>query len=294
MRTTETGTGMRPAAALTRRLASALCLASLIGSAPSFAGNCESNFSKQGNAFTGSSYRSSVALADLSVASAINQMQATALEKKMNVLAADAEGGSLLIEEPETFQHKPIPMIVSAAQENSVTTVSLEVKLGRGALTKADSMREEICKMLATLKPGAAGERAARDAAARTATAAPEKLDALAFSLKLANQANENQSTINPRYKGKKYTLTGRAAFIMEDGDDYNVGFDIPEPGDMLLKPGPMGAQFKVSISCIMARNQTAYALTLRERDKIVLTGTFARYDQFKHVVWLEGCVKAL
>lgn len=275
------------------RIYNLACAAALLATGQAQASNCEANFSKQGSAFTGSSYRSSVALADLSVASAINQLRATALERKMNVLTADAEGGSLLIEEPETMAHKPIPMIVSAAQENGVTTVSLEVKLGRGALTKSDSMRDEICKMLATIKSGAAGDRAAKDAETRSASAAPEKLDALAFSLKIAGQANENQSTINPRYKGKKFTLSGRAAFIMEDGDDYNVGYDIPEPGDMLLGPGPSGPHFKVSVSCIMAKNQTAYALTLRERDRIALTGTFMRYDQFKHVVWLEGCVKA-
>lgn len=275
------------------RVFSALGLIALTAAGQAQAGSCETNFSKQGSPFTGSSYRSSVALSDLSVASAISQMRATALEKKMNVLAFDAEGGSLLIEEPESFKHKPIPMIISAAQENGVTTLSMEVKLGRGALTKSDSMREEICKMLATVKPGVAGERAAKDAEARAASAGPEKIDALAFSLKLARQYNENQSTINPRYKGKKFTVTGRAAFIMEDGDDYNVGYDIPEPGDMLIKPGPLDPHYKVSISCIMAKNQTAYALTLREGDKIALTGTFSRYDQFAHVVWLEGCVKS-
>ena len=66
---------------------------------------------------------------------------------------------------------------------------------------------------------------------------------------------------------------------IMEDGDDYNVGYDIPEPGDMLLGPGPSGPHFKVSVSCIMAKNQTAYALTLRERDRIARDAR--RQDRF-------------
>lgn len=272
------------------RIAAALAVA-LIYSSAAHAGTCETNFSKTGNPFTGSVYRSSVALADLSVASAIEQMQAIAKVQKMSVLSADPEGGSLLVEEPESFSHKPIPMIVTATSERGATTVQMEVKLNAGAFAKADSIRTEICKMLTQVQPGAAGQAAAAKNAA-SAVDTPERMDALMFSLKIARQANENQSTINPRYKDKMFTLVGRAAFIMEDGDVYNIGYDIPEPGDMLIKPGPMDPHFKVSVSCLMAKNQTAYVLSLRERDKVTLTGKFSKYDQFRHTVWLENCVR--
>ena len=261
-------------------------------SAGAFAGACETNFSKQGNAFTGSTYRSSVALADLSVASAINQMQAIAKSQKMTVLAADAEGGSLLIEEPESFSHKPIPMIVTATSERGATTVQMEVKLNAGAFAKADSIKQEICKMLTQVQAGAAGELVVKQKNDATSNE-PEKMEALMFSLTIARQAKDNQSTINARYKDRLFTLTGRAAFIMEDGDVYNIGYDIPEPGDMLIKPGPMDPQFKVGVSCLMAKNQTAYTLSLREGNKIALTGKFSKYDQFRHTVWLENCARA-
>lgn len=268
-----------------------VCLFSLLP-ATGWAGACDDNFSKQGNAFTGSSYRSSVALADLTVASAIEQMRSLAVSKSMSVLSADAENGSLLIEEPETMAHKPIPMIVSAVNENGVTTVAMEVKLGRGALAKVDDMKREICAMLTQVQSGAASEAAAQRNAAAAGSAEPERIDAYVFSRQIARQANENQSTINPRYKDKRFTITGRAAFIMEDGDDYNVGYDIPDQSEVLLR-GPSEPAFDVGVSCMMAKSQTAYALTLREGDRIELTGTFHRYDQFKHVVWLEGCVQA-
>jgi hypothetical protein len=32
--------------------------------------------------------------------------------------------------------------------------------------------------------------------------------------------------------------------------------------------------------------------LSLRERDKVTLTGKFSKYDQFRHTVWLENCVR--
>jgi len=272
-------------------VSSALLLGSL-WSANAFAGACETNFSKQGNAFTGTTYRSSVALADLTVASAVNQMQAIAKSQKMTVLAADAEGGSLLIEEPESFSHKPIPMIVTATNERGATTVQMEIKLNAGAFAKADSIKAEMCKMLSQVQAGAAGDLVVKQKNDATSNE-PEKMEALMFSLMIARQAKDNQSTINARYKDRMFTLTGRAAFIMEDGDVYNIGYDIPEPGDMLIKPGPMDAQFKVGVSCLMAKNQTAYTLSLREGNKVSLTGKFSKYDQFRHTVWLENCARA-
>ncbi|MEE9878251.1 MAG: hypothetical protein PBU97_18225 [Stenotrophomonas maltophilia] len=37
----------------------------------------------------------------------------------MDVLSEDVEGGSMLIEEPESMAHKPIPMIISATSEGA-------------------------------------------------------------------------------------------------------------------------------------------------------------------------------
>ena len=272
------------------RAATALCLSIAAWSTNAFADACETNFSKKGNPFTGTTYRSSIALADLTVQSAIEQLGAIALAKKMAVLSSDPANGSLLIEEPETAMHKPIPMILGAAVENGVTHVTMEVKLSRGALAKADDVRREICALLTQVRPGAAGDETARRMAAAAQTAEPDRMDAFIFSEQIARQANENQSTINVRYKDRRYTLTGRAAFIMEDGDDYNVGFSIPE---LKFSPGPLDPKFKVDVSCLMAKSQTAYTLSLREGDRVALTGTFSRYDQFSHVVWLDGCVQA-
>ncbi|MCR6702330.1 MAG: hypothetical protein NVV68_14800 [Dokdonella sp.] len=275
------------------RLTAIACLSIAVSATNAFAGPCETNFSKKGTPFTGTVYRSSIALADLTVASAIEQLGAIAASDKLAVLSSDPEGGSLLVEQPETARNKPIPMILGATTEGGVTHLTMEVKLSAGAFAKADDVRREICTMLGKVQPGAAGAAAARRLAADTADAAPERLDAFIFSQQIARQAGENQSTINVRYKGRRYTLTGRADFIMEDGEGYNVGFSIPEMNERVIATGPLGAKFKVGVSCLMAKSQTAYTLSLREGDRIALTGTFARYDQFRHVVWLDGCVQA-
>lgn len=275
------------------RFTTAVCLSIAVAATNVFADPCETNFSKKGTPFTGTVYRSSVALADLTVASAIDQLSAIASSNQLAVLSSDPQGGSLLIEQPETARNKPIPMILGATTEGGVTHVTMEVKLSAGAFAKAEDVRREICTMLGKVQPGAAGKAAARRLAADRPEAAPERLDAFIFSQQIARQAGENQSTINVRYKGRRYTLTGRADFIMEDGDGYNVGFSIPEMNERLIATGPLGAKFKVGVSCLMAGSQAAYTLSLREGDTIALTGTFARYDPFRHVVWLDGCVRA-
>ena len=70
--------------------------------APAFAATCESNFQKKGNPFVGTTFTSSVTHPDLTVASAIGQMRVIAKNANMDVLSEDVEGGSMLIEEPES------------------------------------------------------------------------------------------------------------------------------------------------------------------------------------------------
>ena len=54
-----------------------------------------------------------------------------------------------------------------------------------------------------------------------------------------ANEANKNAVAVNARHKGRSYALKGRIEHIMEDGEDYNVSFEVPEISEMVLKPLP-------------------------------------------------------
>ena len=98
---------------------------------------------------------------------------------------------------------------------------------------------------------------------------------------------------MNARHKCRKYTLAGRIETLMEDGEDYNLVFDIPEISEMAIKPLPFDAQFKVGVSCLFKPNQLATVLSMREGQKVTLTGTVLKYDNFRKVIWLENCSKA-
>ncbi|WMJ70395.1 hypothetical protein [Stenotrophomonas sp. 24(2023)] len=257
-------------------LAVLLCAAAT----PAFAATCESSFQKKGNPLVGTTYTASVTQPDLSVKSAIGQMRVIAKNANMDVLSEDAEGGSMLIEEPETMAHKPIPIIVSVTNEGTAGTVGMMVKLNKGAFGSADGIREQMCKMLNQVKPGKAGEQLAK----ATPQASVVNITADKFGFQLRNQHKDNPAAIEPRYQGKTYAISGRVNGVLKSGGTYNTGFEIS--GD-----GSSGIDFeRVAITCAFAPSQTAYALALRPREKVTLTGVVDHYDQIGRVLWLKDC----
>ncbi|QNH20023.1 hypothetical protein HEP73_00921 [Xanthomonas sp. GW] len=252
----------------------------LLTAAPAFAATCEANFEKKGNPFIGTSYSTSVSLPNLTVKSAIGQMHVIAKQANMDILSEDADAGAMLIEEPETLSHKPIPMIISASVENGEGKVGMLVKLNKGALASSDSVRNEMCKLLNQVKPGTEGEKFAK----KTVDAAPVEISADKFGFMLRNQAKEGPATIEARYKDKVYRITGKinSSGVLKSGGKYNVGFDVFTPEDETYN--------KVAIICSFAANQAAYALALRPGEKATLTGVVEDYDQLGKALWLRDC----
>ncbi len=265
-----------------------LCLCALSTSA--LAASCEERFSKSGNPLTGTKYQSTVMVPQLSVADAIAQLHGIAVGKKLDILTEDAANGSMLLEDRESMRHKPIPYVVSVASEGDGATIQLLVKLNAGAIAKAEDAKKEICSILSLVKGGDEGTAAAALGANAAGSNEPRKVDALMLSLELARQTRDSAESVPLRYKDRAFTVSGRVKYVMKDGNAYRVAFDIPEPREMLLKPGPMEPQFKIDISCVMAVSQSAWAIALREREKVKLTGTFLDFDQFKKVMWLGEC----
>ncbi|KAB7770738.1 OB-fold protein [Xanthomonas maliensis] len=259
-----------------RHLGAALLLAA---SAPALAATCEDSFQKKGNPFVGTTFSASVSHPGLTVRSAIGQMHVIAKQAKMDVLSEDADAGSMLIEEPETMTHKPIPMIVSASAVDGVGTVNLLVKVNKGAIAPADSARTEMCKLLNQVKPGAAGEQFAK----KTLDTAPVDISADKLGFQLRNQHKDNPAAIEPRYANKVYRITGKLnqAGVLKSGGTYNVGFDVLQSDNRFET---------VAITCAFAANQSAYALALRPGEKVTLTGVVDRYDQILQVLWLRDC----
>lgn len=255
------------------------------------AGECESNFGKDGNAFSGTRYSSHVRVPDLAPRDALGQMRGIMLAEKMQVIAEDADGGVLLVEQPSTGTTRAIPTTITVSAEGADAKVEMAVKTDKGVFAKQDDIKAYMCQLLAKMQGGAAGKAAgATGAQAQNNLVAGKKKDAFLFSMEIANEAKANAVALNARHKGRQYTLSGKIDYIQEDGEDYNVSFQIPEMRDRPLGPLPGQANFRVGVACLFRPNQLATVLTLREKQSVVFAGTFYRYDDFKKMVWLENC----
>ena len=270
-----------------------LALALLPFAAPALAGECEANFKKSGNPLVMTSYSSAVTVPNLSTRDALAQMRGIMVAEKMDVMAEDAEGGTLLVEQRQDKAARPIPTTITVSEVASGTRIEMAIKMERGVFSKVEQIQPYMCGLFAKVKGGKEGVAAAKKGAGATNNEATGNQDVFMFSRMIAGEANKNAIAVNARHKGRKYTLTGRIETLMEDGEDYNLIFDIPEISEMTLKPLPFDAQFKVSVSCLFRPNQLTTVLAMREGQKVTLTGTVYKYDNFRKVIWLENCTKA-
>lgn len=270
-----------------------LALALLPFAAPALAGECEANFKKSGNPLVMTSYSSAVTVPNLSTRDALAQMRGIMVAEKMDVMAEDAEGGTLLVEQRQDKAARPIPTTITVSEVASGTRIEMAIKMERGVFSKVEQIQPYMCGLFAKVKGGKEGVTAAKKGAGAANNEATGNQDVFMFSRMIAGEANKNAIAVNARHKGRKYTLTGRIETLMEDGEDYNLIFDIPEISEMALKPLPFDAQFKVSVSCLFRPNQLTTVLALREGQKVTLTGTVYKYDNFRKVIWLENCTKA-
>lgn len=270
-----------------------LALALLPFAAPALAGECEANFKKSGNPIVMTSYSSAVTVPNLSTRDALAQMRGIMVAEKMDVMAEDADGGTLLVEQRQDKAARPIPTTITVSEVASGTRIEMAIKMERGVFSKVEQIQPYMCGLFAKVKGGKEGVAAAKKGAAATNNEATGNQDVFMFSRMIAGEANKNAIAVNARHKGRKYTLTGRIETLMEDGEDYNLIFDIPEISEMALKPLPFDAQFKVSVSCLFRPNQLTIVLAMREGQKVTLTGTVYKYDNFRKVIWLENCTKA-
>ena len=262
-------------------------------SAPALAGECEDNFKKSGNPIVMTTYSSAVTVPNLSRADALAQMRGIMVAEKMDVMAEDVEQGTLLVEQRQSGSTRPIPTTIEVSEVASGTRIGMSVKMERGVFSKVEQIKPYMCGLLAKARGGKEGVAAAKKGAGAVNSEATGKQDVFMFSRMIAGEANKNAIAVNARHKGRKYTLSGRIETLMEDGEDYNLIFDIPEISEMAIKPLPFDAQFKVGVSCLFKPNQLTTVLALREGQKVTLTGTVLRYDNFRKVIWLENCTKA-
>lgn len=273
------------------RLAAALAPAFiLLTMGTANAATCEETFVKKGNPITGLRFTAAVTVADLPPAVAIGQMRGLVAAKGYDIMADEAEYGSMLIEQPMTGTARAFPIQISATQTGGIGTVVMEAKLRAGQATKADAAMAEMCGMLNQIKGGKAGAAAAKKGAtATTVAAAPVKINSLSFSQQVSKDTERNAAGVLTRYKGKQFTIDGLVDYVTKDGKDFRVGFKIPEPYEQAIRL-PNQAPFKTDIVCYMAPGQAAYSLQLKPNKSIKLTGTVEDFDEYKHVIWLKDC----
>lgn len=271
--------------------ASFILLAALPATA--HAGACEDGFVKKGNFLTGLRFSASQSVIDMPPAMAINQIQAIAIRRGYQVIAAEPEAGSILIEQARQSNARGFPIELTATQESGLGTVRMEAKLPAGMNAKADDAKAEMCGMLAELKGGKAGKLAAAGAGSATAAStAPVALSAQEFSQQISKDAERNAAIIPLRYANRRYTLSGTVDFVSGEGKTNAVTFKILQPEQMVLRLPNMAKKMS-TVSCLMGPGTSVYVLQLKPGKTVKLTGTFAKFLQFEDSVWLKDCVPA-
>jgi hypothetical protein len=266
-------------------------LAACVAFAPSVANaaTCEESFAKKGNPVLGLKFSASVALKDLTAASAVGQMRGIAITKGYDILAEEAAEGAMLMEQPRTGKARSFPLVMSTVQAGALGVVTLEAKLPAGMTAGADGARTELCSMLNQLLGGKQGLAAAARSKSAVSTVAPVAYTAQELSQLLSKESERSAESIPLRYQGKVMILSGNVDYVRKDGGQYRVAFKILAPHELAFRP-PGLADFKTDISCLLADGQSVFALQLKPGKSVKLRGTYRDYDDIRDVMWLDGC----
>lgn len=253
------------------------------------AGECEDTFSKSGSPFTGADFSARVSVPDLRVADAMGQVRGIMIAEKMDLITEDAGTGTLLFEQRSSGTTRAIPTLVDVRERQGKAVVVMTVKTEKGMLAREKTIKPYLCSLLARVVGGEAGRAAAASGAIAVNHDDVTVRDVFVFSREIAREARDNAVAVTARHRGRRYALKGRVEYIQEDGEDYNVSFDIPEQHELALQvPGDREA--RVGVACLFDANQLAAVLTFRKGDNATFTGAFLRYDDLKRMVWLADC----
>ena len=269
--------------------ASMLALAQPQPAAQAQTTGCEQTFRKSGNPLTGLRFNAERSVAELSLASAIGQLRGIVIAKGYTVMTAEPEAGTMLIEQPMTGKARGFPIEIAVTDTAGQGTVRMEARLRAAMGVKEAAARAEMCGILAQLKGGTEGLALARKGeAAKASAAAPIRMSALRFSSQMAGEARQSDVSLEPRYKGRAFTLHGPVAAVGKAGDSYRVDFKLVESVLSSIVPG---SGYRLEVSCILAPGQSTYALSLRPDQHVELTGVFDEYAMGRSTIFLRDCV---
>jgi hypothetical protein len=267
----------------------------LLSGASLRAQTCEATFVKNGNAITGLKFTATQSIAELSKADAINQLRGLVLARGYDVLAAEPEAGNMLLEQPQSVNRRSFQIIATATTDGPLATVQMRANLRAGVMAKQEDVRTEMCGILAGIKGGSAGVVAANEGKTATgAGAPPTEMSAQMLADRVSKERDKDVNEIPLRYKDRSFTLSGSVKSVDRDGDTYRVLFDIMSWEEKAVRL-PGDSQLKTDIVCVLAPGQSVYALTLKRKANVKLTGTFLDYREapIPSVMWLSGCKPA-
>lgn len=194
----------------------------------------------------------------------------------------------MLIEQPMTGSARGFPIEISVDEAAGQGTIRMEARLRAAMAVKESVARTEMCGILGQLQGGRAGTALAQKGnAAQAAPAPPLRMSVLRFSAQIGGEAQKSSASIEPRYKGRMFTLYGPVASVTRVGQSYRVDFKLVENPLSSLVPG---SGYRVEVACILAPGQSTYGLTLKPDQRAELTGVFDAYDLGRSTVWLREC----
>lgn len=284
----------------------AACSIAFVSMHAAAADNCR--FDQIGDPRNGMVYSAEVRVAGASPASALGQMAAHASEYE---LQAGPEGNS----ERRFFRDGRPPLTLMATVQGN-GSIMLMTKLGRGDKTTEQQARSMMCGLLSRIKPGKEGERVA-NAARRAAENAPVTVvKAETLSAELGREAkravasgtrismkgllvggevvDRNRSDVDAafapfaaKYLGKRYRIDGQVYTVDREGSFMGAGGMVsgihylvtPTRGLLRIRQDSTFNNNNFTISCRFARDQAAFAMTLKERDWVTLEGTVSEVD---------------
>ncbi len=257
-----------------------------LGAGTAQAATCEDSFTKSGSPVTGLRFVATTTVPNMSMASAVGQINGIVAAKGYAILAAEPESGAMLIEPPAMGKARPFPIEVAA---DGGGTVRMEAKLRAGMGIPDAAAKAEMCGILTQLKGGKAGEAlAAKGMGATSAPGAPVRMSVLRFSQDITGQADKNNAAVQKRYEGRQFTLYGPVAYVGPVGDSYRVEWKLLSNVLTDIVPGRSSAG--LSVNCVLAKGQGVYALQLKPNKHVELTGTFDQLDYGLSSVWLKDC----
>lgn len=257
-----------------------------LGAGTAQAATCEDSFVKKGNPVTGLRFVATTTVPNMSMRSAIGQLNGIVAAKGYAILAVEPDGGAMLVEPPPIGKSRPFPIEIAA---DGAGTVRMEAKLRAGMGIPDAAAKAEMCGILAQLKGGKAGDAlAAKGLGATSAPGAPVRMSVLRFSQDITGQADKNNAAVQKRYEGRQFTLYGPVSYVGPAGDSYRVEWKLLSNVLTDIVPGRSSAGF--SVNCVLAKGQGVYALQLKPNKHVELTGTFDQLDYGLSSVWLKDC----